>query len=100
MLGDERLDLSDHVGVAADRDVGREAALEREEPELFEASGGGDDEGLVAEVRERGPAPEGERLGEHCAAASFWPFSSATLPSCASRSNTCRSSASCSTRAT
>ena len=50
--------------MAAERQVGLDALLQRGEPQLLEPRGLGLREGLVGEVRERRPAPQRERLAE------------------------------------
>ena len=64
MLADEHLELGDELGVAAEREVGFDAPLERAQAELFEAADLGLRERLVGEVGERRPAPEAERVAE------------------------------------
>ncbi len=56
----ERLDLSDELGVASESEVGLEPAFERLQAELFEARNLGLRERLVGEVGERRTAPEVE----------------------------------------
>ena len=58
VLRDERLELARDLGVAPQREVGLDAALERHEPELLEAGDLGLGERLVGEVRERGSPPQ------------------------------------------
>ena len=60
VLANERLDLSDDLGVAPESEVGLEPPLERLQAELFEARNLGLRERLVGEVGERRPAPEVE----------------------------------------
>ena len=60
MTGDERLELTDHVGVAPDRKVGLDAPLQRGQPELLEAGGLVLGEGL-GELGQRRPAPQRQR---------------------------------------
>ena len=63
VLGDQRFELTDHVAVMAEREVGLDPPLERDEAELLETRA------LVSrerfrELGERGPTPERERLAE------------------------------------
>ena len=60
VLENERLDLSDELGMAAEREVGLEPALERLQAELFEAGNLGLSERLLGEIGKRRPAPEVE----------------------------------------
>ena len=59
---DERLELRDELGVAAQREIGVDALLENDRAELLEAGYLVLRERLVEEVRERRPTPESERL--------------------------------------
>ena len=64
----EGLELSDHLPVEAELDVGRDALLERVEPQLLQATDLALGELLARQIRERGAAPEGEgRAEELCA---------------------------------
>ena len=65
MLADERLELGNGLGVAAERELDLEPLLERDEAQLLESGDLVAGEGLVAEVRQRRPTPEAERLAEH-----------------------------------
>ena len=58
---DERAQLRDQLGVAAEREVGVDAQLERLEPLLLERLDGRDGELLVGEVGERAAPPLAER---------------------------------------
>ena len=62
VLADERLELGDQGRVAAERQIGLDALLERQQPELVEPGDLGLRELLVGEVRERRAAPHVERL--------------------------------------
>ena len=64
MLGDQRLELADHLVVAAEPEVGLDPVLVRDESQLLEPRDRALGEGLVAQVRQSGPAPEGEPLGQ------------------------------------
>ena len=69
MLGDERLELADELGVTAERQVGVDPLLERRQPQLLQPRDLGLGERLVGEVGERRPAPQRERLAQLRAAA-------------------------------
>jgi hypothetical protein len=62
VLENERLDLSDDLGVAPESEVGLEPALERLQAELFEARNLGLRERFVGEVGKWRAAPEVETL--------------------------------------
>ena len=64
VLGDERLQLPRDVGVAAEREVGLDALLQRQDPQLLEAPDLRLREGLVAEVGEHRSAPQREHLAQ------------------------------------
>jgi hypothetical protein len=64
VLGRDRLQLADQVGVAAARQVGVDALLERGEPQLVQPCDLGLRERLVGEVGERRAAPQRERLAQ------------------------------------
>jgi hypothetical protein len=59
-LSHERLELGDEVGAPSQREVGLDSLLEREHPELLEASRLDLDERLVREVGQGSPAPQRE----------------------------------------
>ena len=61
MLFHEQLELSDQVGVAAEREIRLQPLLEREEAKLLEACTLAGGERLGGELREGRPAPEAER---------------------------------------
>jgi hypothetical protein len=61
VLGDQRLELADHVPVMAEREVGLDPPLECDEAELLETRALVFRERL-RELGKRGPAPERERL--------------------------------------
>jgi hypothetical protein len=65
MLGDQRLQLADELAVAAEREPGLDALLERREPQVVEPRDLRLRERLVGEVGERRAAPECHRLVEH-----------------------------------
>src|SRR5262245_41175574 len=62
MLAYERLDFTDQLREAAEREVGLDAPLERRQAELFEAADLRLRKRFVSEVGERRPAPEIESL--------------------------------------
>ena len=62
MRGDQRVELADHLGVAARREVGVDRALGRAQPQLLEPADLGGRERLVGDVGERVAAPQRERL--------------------------------------
>jgi hypothetical protein len=64
VLGDERLDLADQRGSAAECEIGLDPALEHRQPQLLEATDRGLGEGLVFEVGESPASPERERVAE------------------------------------
>ena len=64
MLSYERLELGDQLSVMAERQVGLGAVLERDQAQLLQPSCLVLRKGLVGEVRQRRPAPQGERGGQ------------------------------------
>ena len=62
MLADERLELDDELLVASELEIGLDPLLLGGEAELVEARDLGLREVRVSELRQRGAAPEGERL--------------------------------------
>ena len=62
---DEGLELGHELGVAAEREVGVHAPLDRGHAQLLEPGDVGLGERLVGEIRERRPAPEGKGLAQH-----------------------------------
>ena len=64
VLGDQRLELGDEVGVGAERELGVDQILQRRRRELLEPRGLAKRERLEEQVGERRPAPERERLAE------------------------------------
>ena len=62
MLGDQRVELADHLGVPAGREVGVDRHLRRAQPQIVEAADLGGRERLVGDVRERVAVPQRERL--------------------------------------
>ncbi len=62
LLRDQGLELTDEVGVPAEREVGLDPLFERNDPALLEPGDLGLREGLEGEIGERRPAPERERL--------------------------------------
>ena len=67
MVADEPFELADDLCVAAEREVGFEAQLERGQAQLFEPADLVARERLVGEVRKRRAAPEPERLAQQLA---------------------------------
>ena len=67
MLADERLQLGHRLGVAAERQVGLQPLLERDQAERLQAADLVAGERLVAKVGERRATPERERLPEQVA---------------------------------
>ena len=59
---DERVELADHLAMAAGREVGVDRQLGRAQPQLLEAADLGGGERLVGDVGERLAAPQRERL--------------------------------------
>ena len=64
MSGDERLQLADQPGVAAEHELGVEPLLECDDTQLVEPRRLEPGELLLVEVGERRAVPESERLGE------------------------------------
>jgi hypothetical protein len=64
VLRDEPLELGDQLGVAAEREVGFDALLERREPQLLQARDLGLRERLGRQVAERRAAPQGQRVAQ------------------------------------
>ena len=64
MLGDERAQLSDELAVAAEREIGVDPPLERDEPELLEPCDRGLGERLVCEIGQGLAPPQRERLSQ------------------------------------
>jgi hypothetical protein len=64
VLRRERVELGDELDVLSEGEVGVEPLLQRHEPQLLEARDLGLGERLVRHVRERGAAPERERLAQ------------------------------------
>jgi hypothetical protein len=62
VLADERFELADELGVAAEREVGLEPPLERAEAELLQAESLALRTRRVSKVCERRSAPEAERV--------------------------------------
>jgi hypothetical protein len=72
MLVDERLQLGNQLRVTAERQVGLEAALERDEAQLLEAADLRLPEHLGSEIGQRRPAPEQERFPQESRGALGW----------------------------
>ena len=68
MVRDERLELADERGVAAQLELGVDPLLDRREPELVEPRSLDLEARLVAEVGERRAAPELERAAQRLGA--------------------------------
>ena len=64
MLGHERLELADELGVAAQLEVGVDPCLQRREPCFLEPADLGLRKRRVGEVRQRRSSPERQRLAE------------------------------------
>ncbi len=62
VLDDQRLELTEHLVVAAEPELGLDPVLGRREPQLVEPRDLALDERVVAEIRERLPTPERQRL--------------------------------------
>ena len=94
MLGDQRLELADELGVAAEREVGLDPLLERRQPQLLEPRRLDPRERLVVELGQRRPAPQRERLAQQARRRAR---ARRRAPSATSRSKRSRSTASGST---
>ena len=64
VLGDQRLQLPDHLGVAAERQLGLDQLLERRDAQVVEPGDLALRERLVGEIRQRRAAPQRQRLLE------------------------------------
>jgi hypothetical protein len=64
MLTRERLELRDHLAVAAELEVGLDPQIQRTEPKLFETGYSRLREVFVRELRKRRPTPELERFAQ------------------------------------
>ena len=64
VLGHERLELGHQIGVAAERQVGVDAPLQRHRAPLLEPGDLGLRERLVRDVGQRGPAPQRQGLAQ------------------------------------
>ncbi len=64
MLRDQRLELRDEVAVAAEREVGIDSLLERQEAKLVQPADRRLGEPLIRKLRERRAAPESECVAE------------------------------------
>ena len=64
MLADQDLELLDHLGVAAERELRLDPLLQRRDPQVLQASDLREGERLVGEVRQRISAPQRQRLLE------------------------------------
>ena len=62
VLGQHSLQLGHHLSVSAERKLGVEAGLERDEPQLLESGGLGAGERLEHKIGKRRAAPQAERL--------------------------------------
>src|SRR6266540_5310018 len=64
LLRDQGLELTDEVGVPAEREVGFDSLFEGDDPALLEPGDLGLREGLEGEIGERWPAPQRKRLAQ------------------------------------
>ena len=64
MLGDQRVDLSDDLGIAAESELGVDQLLDRADPQLAQPRGLALGERLVGEIAEHGPPPQRQRTLE------------------------------------
>ena len=64
LLRHKRLELRNDRRVASELEVELDPGLERRQAQLLEPADGCLDEGLVLEIRKRGPAPERKRLAQ------------------------------------
>ena len=64
VVGHERLQLADHVRLAAEREVGVDPRSHAHQAQVIEALGLADGELLVADVLQRRAPPEAERVGQ------------------------------------
>ena len=64
LCADERLELRDELAMTTQGEVGVDALLEDDRPQLLESCDLGLSEGLVQEVRQRRAAPERERVAQ------------------------------------
>ncbi len=64
LLRDQDLELADELGVTAEREVGLDPLLERRQPQILQPPGLDPRERLLAELRQRRPAPQAERLAQ------------------------------------
>jgi len=66
VIGDERFELRDELGVSGEREVGLHALFQRGEAQLLEPGDVALGERFVRDVGERRPSPEGEGLAKDC----------------------------------
>jgi len=64
VLGDERLELAHDLGVPPERQLALDALLDAGDSELLQVRALGGGEPLAGQVRQRGPAPQRQRLLE------------------------------------
>ena len=62
LLGNQRLELADHLAVPTRGEVALDRQLDRRQPQLLESADLRGRERLVGQVRQRGAAPQRERL--------------------------------------
>ena len=93
MLAHQRLQLGHDLGVTAERQVGLEPQLERDQPQLLQPRDLVARERLVLEIRQRRPPPERQRLTQRRAASSAAPAASSVRPRSSRLSKRSRSSA-------
>ena len=78
---DQRVELADHLGMPAGREVGVDRQLDRAQPQLLEPSDLRRRERLVGEVGERLAAPQRERLARARCSSSRSKRTASTSPS-------------------
>ena len=88
------LELLDHVGVLAERELRLDQLLERRAPQVVQACHLGLGEWLIGEIRQRRPSPQRQRFLELRTAESARLPASSARPPATSRSKRCASSCS------
>ena len=64
MLGSQRIELADELGVVMAGEISLDASLEGRKPQIVEACSGRPQDVAVGDIRERLPAPQRERLAK------------------------------------